>query len=66
MTEDEMVEWHRRLNGHEFELMMDREAWCASAYGSARVKHDLVTEQQCNIESKSKYSCRDSSCSDLK
>ena len=21
MTEDEMVEWHHRLNGHEFEQM---------------------------------------------
>ena len=33
MTEDEMVEWHHQLNGHEFEealeLVMDREAWCA-------------------------------------
>ena len=30
MTEDEMVEWHQRLNGHEFEqvseLVMEREA----------------------------------------
>ena len=30
MTEDEMVGWHHRLNGHEFEqalgLVMDREA----------------------------------------
>ena len=31
MTEDEMVKWHHRLNGHEFlgglqELVMDREA----------------------------------------
>ena len=31
MTEDEMVGWHHRLNGHGFgglwELVMDREAW---------------------------------------
>ena len=33
MTEDEVVGWHYRLNGHEFEnyqlreLVMDREAW---------------------------------------
>ena len=29
MTEDEMVDWHHRLNGHEFgkilDLVMDRE-----------------------------------------
>ena len=37
MTEDEMVGWHHQLNGHEFEqapeLVMDREAWYAVAYG---------------------------------
>ena len=30
MTEDEMVGWHHRINGHEFEqapgVLMDREA----------------------------------------
>ena len=43
-TEDEMVGWHQRLNGHEFgklqELMMDREAW----QRSQRVGHDWATE----------------------
>ena len=37
MTEDEMVEWHHLLNGHEFgrlrELMMDSEAWHAAVHG---------------------------------
>ena len=32
-----MVGWHHRLNGLEFEqtqeMMKDREAWCAAAYG---------------------------------
>ena len=33
-TEDEMVEWHHQLNGHEFEqtleMVKDREAWHAA------------------------------------
>ena len=36
-TEDEMVGWHHRLNGHGFgelqELVMDREAWRAVDHG---------------------------------
>ena len=33
MIEDEMVGWHHRLDGHEFEeLVMDREAWCAAVH----------------------------------
>ena len=31
MTEDEMIGWHHRLNGHEFEQALGwREAWCAA------------------------------------
>ena len=37
MTEDEMVEWHHRLNGHEFEyfgeVVTDKEAWRAVVPG---------------------------------
>ena len=36
-TEDEMVGWHHRLNGHEFErapgAVVDREAWRAAVRG---------------------------------
>ena len=36
-TEDEMVGWHHRLNGHGFgglqELVMDGEDWCAVVHG---------------------------------
>ena len=51
MTEDEMVGWHHRLNGHEFEqapgvgkLLQDREAWSAAVQVA---ESDLTaTEQQ--------------------
>ena len=34
MTEDEIVGWHDRLNGHEFEQTpRDGEAWCAAVHG---------------------------------
>ena len=40
MTEDEIVEWHHQLKGHEFEqapdMVKDREAWRASVHGVAK------------------------------
>ena len=36
MAEDEIVGWHHRLDGHEFEktleLVMDLETWCAAVH----------------------------------
>ena len=51
MTEDEMVEWHHRLNGHEFEQIQgDSEGQgslaCCNSMGLQRIRHDLATEQQ--------------------
>ena len=50
MTEDDIVEWHHRLNGHEFEQTPgDSEGQgsllCCAPWGW-RVRHDLATEQQ--------------------
>ena len=37
MTEDEMVGWHHRLDGHESEqalgVGMDKEGWAAAVHG---------------------------------
>ena len=35
MTEDEMVGWHHRLSGLEFELVLDSEPWRAAVHGFA-------------------------------
>ena len=39
-TEDEMVGWHHWLNGHElgklWEMVRDRETWCAVVHGVAK------------------------------
>ena len=37
-TEDEMIEWHYQLNGHEFKQTLGD--------GLQRVRHDSQTEQQ--------------------
>ena len=53
MTEDEIVEWHHWLDGHEFEhtweLVMDREAWHAIIHGVERSwmwLNDCTTRQR--------------------
>ena len=42
---DEMVGWHHRLNGHEFEqaleLVLDREAWRAAVHEVAKSQTQL-------------------------
>ena len=50
MTEDEMVGWHHRLNGHEFkQIPGDKEGKgslaCCSSWWSQRVRCNWATEQ---------------------
>ena len=53
-TEDEMVGWHHRLNGHEFALTV----WVGDEQGGLaqgrRVRHDWVTELNWKLESECK------------
>ena len=50
LTEDEMVGWHHRLNGHEFEQTLGDGEGQGSlvcwSMGMQRVRYDLTTEQQ--------------------
>ena len=52
MTENEMVGWHHRLDGHEFEQTLGHSEGqeslmcCMQSMRSQRVRHNLATEQQ--------------------
>ena len=45
VTEDEMVGWHHRLNGREFEQALGG----LQSVGSQKVRRDLTTEQRTEV-----------------
>ena len=51
MTEDEMVGWHHRLNGHDFEQTLetveDREAWRAAVHGVTKGQNNNEIKNIC-------------------
>ena len=56
MTEDEMIGWHHRLNGHELsklqEIVKDSEAWrtpvqgCKESYMTERLSNTIFLETE--------------------
>ena len=57
-TEDEMVVWHHRPMdrglGGLWELVMDREAWCAAVHGVAKNRTQLSSQTELNPKTKGK------------
>ena len=51
-TENEMVGWHHRLNGHEFEQVPGdvKKAWHAAVHEVAKSQKDFPTKPQLVVE----------------
>ena len=59
MTEDEVVEWHHQLDGHEFEqaLGVGNGQGILVCMGSQRVGHTWATELNCTEHDKQDFVC---------
>ena len=53
MTEDEMVGWHHRLNGHSLsklrEMVKGREGWCSAVHGVSKSHTQLSDWTATNV-----------------
>ena len=62
-TEDEMTGCHHWLDGHEleelWELVMDREAWCAATHGVAKSRTWLSNWNEMNWDFQGKWAFSD-------
>ena len=63
MTEDKMVGWHHRLDGHEFEqtgeMVKDREALHVALHGVTKSQTQLNKSTTTNLQVKSRYLVND-------
>ena len=63
MTEDKMVGWHHRLDGHEFEqtgeMVKDREALHVALHGVTKSQTQLNESTTTNLQVKSRYLVND-------
>ena len=47
VAEDKLIRWLDNMNLSKlWEIVMDKEAWCAAVHGSHRIRHDLTNKQQ--------------------
>ena len=69
VTEDEMIGWHHQFNGQNlgkfWEMVRDREAWCAADYGVVKSRTQLQIRQFNSVAQSCSTLCSPMDCSIL-